>query len=50
MVEQTDKPDLAPGKYDDDGFYIFEEGGFLDPHGVYFDKDGFDVNGGQYDD
>ena len=50
MVEQTDKPELRPGKYDDDGFYILEEGGFLDPLGVYFDKDGFDVDGGHYDD
>ncbi len=50
MVEQTDKPELRPGKYDEDGFYILDEGGFLDPIGAFFDKDGFDVDGGHYDD
>lgn len=26
------------GKYDEDGFYILEGGGFFDPEGYYFDK------------
>ena len=45
------------GEYDEDGFYIIEEGGentetnggYFDPLGYYFDKDGFDAVGGQYD-
>jgi len=31
-----------PGKYDEDGFYLLDEGGFYDPCGVHFDKDGYD--------
>jgi len=26
------------GKYDEDDFYILEQGGFFDPEGYYFDK------------
>jgi predicted XRE-type DNA-binding protein len=37
------------GKYDDDGFYILEEGGFFDDHGYHFDKSGFNEVGGFYD-
>ena len=37
------------GKYDEDGFFILEEGGFYDPEGFYFDKSGFDGIGGYYD-
>ena len=37
------------GRYDDDGFYLLEQGGYYDPLGYYFDKDGFDSVGGQYD-
>jgi hypothetical protein len=36
------------GKYDEDGFYILEAGGFFDPNGYFFDKDGFDASGGKY--
>lgn len=38
-----------PGKFDDDGFFILEAGGFYDPNGYYFDKDGVDASGGTYD-
>ena len=38
-----------PGSYDEDGFYILQEGGFYDPFGFYFDKDGLDEAGGSYD-
>ena len=37
-----------PGHLDDDGFYILDEGGFYDPHGFYYDKDGIDAIGGFY--
>lgn len=37
------------GKYDDDGFYILDEGGFFDPEGYKFTKEGFDGIGGYYD-
>ena len=37
------------GKYDNDGFYILPDGSFYDYQGYYFDKDGFDANGGFYD-
>ena len=52
----------SKGDYDEDGFYILEEGklgdgegakeqdgGYFDPLGYFFDKDGFDAVGGQYD-
>jgi len=38
------------GKYDEDGFYLLDEGGFYDPCGAYFDKDGRDAHYGFYDD
>lgn len=38
-----------PGKYDDDGFYVLNTGGFFDDHGYFFDKDGFNEIGGFYD-
>lgn len=37
------------GKYDNDGFYLLEEGGFFDDHGYFFDKSGFNDIGGFYD-
>ena len=37
-----------PGHYDDDGFYILNEGGFYDPAGFYYDKNGVDAIGGFY--
>ena len=50
-------PKLSPeqiqqldGKYDDDGFYLLAEGGYYDPCRIYFDKDGYDHDGGHYDD
>jgi hypothetical protein len=41
---------IGNGEFDEDGFYILKEGDFYDPLGYYFDKDGFDENGGSYDD
>lgn len=37
------------GQYDQDGFYILKDGGFFDPNGYQFDKDGYDCLGGFYD-
>jgi hypothetical protein len=41
---------IGNGEFDEDGFYILKGGDFYDPLGYYFDKDGFDENGGSYDD
>lgn len=41
--------DVQDGKYDDDGFYHLEKGGFYDPYGFYFDEHQMDESGGQYD-
>lgn len=59
MVEAKDRHNLdqldseqiqkLSGDYDEDGFYILEEGGFYDPDGFYFDRNGVDANGGFYD-
>jgi len=38
------------GKYDEDDFYLCEDGSFYDPLGYFFDKDGFDGVFGFYDD
>jgi len=38
------------GTYDEDGFYNLKDGGFYDPYGYKFDKDGYDEFGGYYDD
>lgn len=37
------------GQYDEDGFYLLEEGGFYDPAGFHYDKNGVDATGGFYD-
>ena len=37
------------GQYDDDDFYILALGGFVDPDGYQFDKEGYDALGGYYD-
>lgn len=54
MVESTKKTkeeiEKLPGKYDDDKFYILEDGSFYDEKGYYFNKWGFDAEGGHYDD
>ena len=36
------------GKYDEKGFYNLKDGDFYDPDGYYFDKNGFDSDGGRY--
>jgi hypothetical protein len=38
------------GDYDEHDFYILDAGGFYDPHGHFFDAEGFDEVGGFYDD
>lgn len=38
-----------PGKFDNDGFYLLDQGGFFDDFGYYFNKDGFNEIGGFYD-
>ena len=50
-MKMTSRYDIEKqkGKMDADGFYILEEGGFYDPNGYYFNKKGFDANGGSYD-
>ncbi len=47
-LEQEEIQKLA-GHYDDDGFYLLDEGGFYDPEGFYYDKNGIDAVGGFYD-
>ena len=37
------------GKYDEDDFYLLEDGSFYDPLGYFFDQDGFDEVFGFYD-
>jgi LysM repeat protein len=48
-VHSKDEIEAKPGKYDDDGFYNLDDGGFYDDHGYFFDKDGFNELGGFYD-
>lgn len=36
------------GAYDEDGFYLLEEGGFYDPAGFHYDSNGIDAIGGFY--
>ena len=45
----ADEIQKLPGHYDDDGFYILTEGGFYDPAGFHYDKNGVDAIGGFYD-
>ena len=37
------------GHFDADGFFLLKDGGFFDPNGYRFDKDGYDGLGGFYD-
>lgn len=37
------------GAYDKHGFYIYEDGSFLDADGYFFNKQGYDEFGGHYD-
>ena len=50
-MKKTSREDIdkQKGKYDEDGFYILDEGDFYDPNGYYFDTKGFDASGGSYD-
>ena len=38
------------GELDEDGFFYTPNGSFWDPDYVYFNREGFDVHGGHYDD
>ena len=51
QLDQLSKEEVEKleGEYDEDGFYILNDGGFYDPDGFYFDKNGLDANGGFYD-
>ena len=46
-IEANDKE--KKGKFDRDGFYVFNSGDYYDPEGYYFNKQGFDDFGGFYD-
>jgi hypothetical protein len=41
--------DKQKGTYDEDGFYILEDGSFYDTYGYWFDSNGYDEFGGYYD-
>jgi len=45
----SDFEEVEGGMYDHYGCYIYPDGSFLDPNGVFFNKDGLDSNGGFYD-
>jgi hypothetical protein len=54
MVDSKQKLSISEierldGHYDKDGFYLLREGGFYDPLGFHFNKDGQDAQGGSYD-
>lgn len=40
-------PETLPGKYDENGNYVYEDGSYHDPNGLYHDKNGvvYDING-----
>ena len=42
--------DPLEGEYDDEGFFTTPNGSFWDPDGVYFNREGYDMHGGYYDD
>jgi hypothetical protein len=46
---EIEEIELLDGEFDEQGFFQLDEGGFYDPHGFYFDADGFDEVGGYYD-
>lgn len=59
MIKQQDSSDVYEVKeipvidgaeYDDLGFYNLLDGSFYDPDGHYFNQEGYDELGGQYDD
>lgn len=54
MVESTKKTreeiEKLAGKYDEDKFFILEDGSFYDEQGYFFNKWGFDAEGGHYND
>jgi hypothetical protein len=37
------------GIYDSAGFYVYKDGSFVDPDGYLFNAEGFDRDGGYYD-
>ena len=55
QLKREDKSEEAAshsyeGEYDEQGFYIYADGSFVDPDGYYFDRWGYDELGGHYDD
>ena len=49
MIHTKSYIESQKGKYDNDGFYILQDGGFFDDHGYHFDKEGLNEIGGFYD-
>ena len=43
-----DEIEKFEGEYDQDGFFKLKSGGFYDPLGYHYNKDGFDCVGGFY--
>ena len=41
-------PEVTDGYFDEAGFFILPDKSFYDPYGYFFDKDGYDVQGGWY--
>ena len=46
-IQQIEKG--GSGKFDEDGFLIFDDGSFYDDEGIFFNKWGFDNEGGHWD-
>lgn len=46
---QVEFEEVEGGVYDIYGCYLLPDGSFWDPNGVYFNRDGLDINGGYYD-
>lgn len=51
MLARLSREDILklPGHFDEDGFYLLDEGGFYDVEGYYYDENGIDAVGGFYD-
>jgi hypothetical protein len=47
---EKEEVEQEKGHYDEDDFYILDDGGFYDPWGYKFDNDGYDEYEGYYDD
>lgn len=47
-LSETEIKQLTGGVYDEDGFYILEDGSYYDDQGYFFNKWGFDADGSRY--